>query len=114
MGLKSMWLQVAVSALGALVGRGLPATISMFNRICRSIFTRGESNLNRGWSFRAKVLVEGEGLSGLAGARGRAWEHPSGARRTSCVTERSLKRYEVKGGLACSSGRGGGRSCSPG
>lgn len=58
---------MAVSGLDALVGMGLPAPISMFNRMCRSIFTRRESNLNRGW-LRAKVLVGGEGSAGLAGA----------------------------------------------
>lgn len=86
-----MWLQVAVSGLDTLMGKGLPAPISMFNRMCRSIFTRGESCLNRGW-LRAKVLVGGEGSAGLAGARAERGEHPSGARGTLCSAERSRQR----------------------
>ncbi|XP_022451156.1 alpha-2-antiplasmin isoform X2 [Delphinapterus leucas] len=63
----------------------------MFNRMCRSMFTRRESNWNRGW-LRAKVLVAGEGSAGLAGTRAERGEHPSGARGTSCAAARSLPR----------------------
>lgn len=48
---------VAVLGLGALVGKGLLAPISMFNRMRRSIFTSRERKLNGGW-LRAKVLWE--------------------------------------------------------
>lgn len=73
--------------------------------MCKSIFTGGESNPSRGW-LRAKVLVGGEGLAGLAGAWAERGEHPSGARGTSCAcaAERSLWRYEGRGGSACSLG----------
>lgn len=40
-----------------MVGKGLLAPISMFNRIYRSIFTSTEHELNGGW-LRAKVLWE--------------------------------------------------------
>ncbi|KAB0401960.1 hypothetical protein E2I00_019374 [Balaenoptera physalus] len=74
----------------------------MFNRMCRSIFTRRESNWNRDW-LRAKVLVGGEGSAGLAGTRAERGEHPSGARGTSCAAARSLPRTlaarEREGGI---------------
>uniref|UniRef100_A0A673VR35 Serpin family F member 2 n=2 Tax=Suricata suricatta TaxID=37032 RepID=A0A673VR35_SURSU len=70
---------------------GLLAPISMFNRMCRSIFTRRESNLNQGW-LRAKVLAGGEGSAGQAGAWAKCGEHPSGARGTVCAAARSLQR----------------------
>lgn len=59
--------QLAVPVLDALVGKGLLVPVSMFNRMCRSIFTRREGNWNSGW-LRAKVLVGGEGSAGLPGA----------------------------------------------
>lgn len=90
------------------VGKGLPAPISMFNRICRSIFTRGESNLHRGW-LRAKVLVGGEGLAGLAEAGAESGEHPSVPEGHRVQQRRASGRREVL--TACSSGRRGGRSC---
>lgn len=58
---------MAVPVLDALVGKGLLVPVSMFNRMCRSIFTRREGNWNSGW-LRAKVLVGGEGSAGLPGA----------------------------------------------
>lgn len=72
---------MAVSGLDALVGTGLPAPGSMFNRMCRSIFTRRESNLSQGW-LRAKVLVGGEGSAGLV------WGAPEwGQRDGACGSE---------------------------
>lgn len=40
--------------LDVLLGKGFLVLILMFNRICRLIFIRRESNLNRGW-LRVKV-----------------------------------------------------------
>lgn len=48
---------VAVIGFAALMGKGLLAPLSMFNRMYRSIFTSRESKLNGGW-LRAKVLWE--------------------------------------------------------
>lgn len=88
---------MAVTGLDALVGMGLPAPISMFNRMCRSIFTRKESDLNPGW-LRAKVLWEGRAQLGWlepGQSVGSIQVGPEG----QCVRQRGARRGR-RGGVA--------------
>lgn len=79
---------MAVIGFAALMGKGLLAPLSMFNRMYRSIFTSRESKLNGGW-LRAKVLWEERGQAGCTRQSvGSKW----GARRTPCAEAGSLKR----------------------
>lgn len=96
---------MSVSELDALVGKGLLASLSMFNRICRSIFTR-EKQAEQG-------LAKSKGPGGRADlgqagwSVGSTWVEPE----EHCVQQREASRGRTEGWLGFSLGWGPAGSC---
>lgn len=105
-------LQAQAGFWVALMGKGLLAPISMFNRMYRSIFTSTEHKLNGGW-LRAKVLWEERARP--------CWLHWGSVgsklvqENTVCCVCCAKKPEEVgwRGGAACCLGSRGSRQLAP-